>query len=239
VLPIRDENPTRRIPVLTAVLIAANILVFVFVQPHGGEKEARFVYEHAAIPCELQQGRPLDVGQIQSSDCAVRQGPELFANKNVWLAVVVSMFLHGSWFHLLGNMLFFWIFGNNVEDYLSRFGFAAFYLIAGCLASLSFVLTDPGSVAPFIGASGAIAALMGMYLVLWPTARVLTLTIIFPFVVYLPARVVLAIWFVLQFFTSPNSGVAWTAHVGGFALGALVGLAARRSRSAPGTPRTA
>ena len=229
-LPLRDDNPTRRIPIVTVALIVANIAIFAFVQPHGSEQEARFTYEHAAIPCELEQGHPLDVGQIESNDCSNESGPEVFPDKSVWLAVLVSMFLHGSWLHVLGNMLFLWIFGDNVEDYLNPIGFVLFYVIAGLIASLTFVLTDLGSVEPFLGASGAIAGLMGMYLVLWPRARVLTFIVLPPFVLYIPASVVLIIWFVLQFFTSPNSGVAWTAHVGGFVFGVLVGLGLRRVR---------
>jgi len=230
VLPLRDENPTRRIPIVTAALIVANIVIFVFVQPHGGQPEARFTYEHAAIPCELEQRHPLDIGQIESGDCANESGPEVFPDKSVWLAVLVSMFLHGSLLHVLGNMLFLWVFGDNIEDYLNPIGFVVFYLLAGVIASVVFVLTDAGSVQPFVGASGAIAGLMGMYLVLWPRARVLTVIILPPFLLYLRASAVLVIWFVLQFFTSPNSGVAWTAHVGGFAFGVLVGLGLRRVR---------
>jgi membrane associated rhomboid family serine protease len=234
VLPLRDDNPTRRIPFVTLLLIAANVVVFAFVQPHGGVDETRFLYEHAGVACELHQDAPLDIGQIQTNDCDSHFGSVPFPDKNVWLAVLVSMFLHGSWFHLLGNMLFLWIFGDNVEDYLSPLGFAVFYVAAGIVASATFVLTNAESVNPFVGASGAIAGLMGMYLVLWPRAHVLTIVLFPPFLFRLPANVVLAIWFVLQFFTSPDSGVAWTAHVGGFVFGAVVGLALRSVRS----PRT-
>jgi membrane associated rhomboid family serine protease len=236
VLPLRDENPTRRLPFVTLLLIAANIVVFAFVQPHGGADEARFTYEHAAIACEVVQGEPLDVGQIETGDCESMFGATVFPDKNVWLAVLVSMFLHASWIHVLGNMLFLWIFGDNVEDYLTSVGFAAFYVAAGIVASATFVATNSGSVTPFVGASGAVAGLMGMYLVLWPRARVLTFVLFPPFVFSIPANVVLLIWFVLQFFTSPDSGVAWTAHVGGFVFGALVGLALRRVRSPRALP---
>jgi membrane associated rhomboid family serine protease len=236
-LPLRDDNPTRRIPFVTLLLIAANVVVFAFVQPHGGVDETRFTYEHAAITCELEQGHPLDVGQIDTGSCASEFGPEVFPDKNVWLSVLVSMFLHASWIHVLGNMLFLWIFGDNVEEYLTPVGFAAFYVIAGVVASAAFVVTNSGSVQPFVGASGAIAGIMGMYLVLWPRARVLTFVLFPPFVFPLPANVVLLIWFVLQFFTSPNSGVAWTAHVGGFVFGALVALALRQLRAPRALPR--
>jgi membrane associated rhomboid family serine protease len=223
-LPLRDENPTRRIPIVTIVLIVANIAIFVFVQPHTTRADTRFTYEHAAIPCELTDDHPLEVGQIQTGNCSAQFGPEVFPDKNVWLAVLASMFLHGSLLHVLGNMLFLWIFGDNVEDYLNPFGFAIFYVIAGIVSAAAFVLTNPNSVDPFVGASGAIAGLMGVYLVLWPQARVLIATFIPPFIFPLRAWVLLLIWFGLQFFTSPNSGVAWTAHVGGFVFGALAGL---------------
>jgi len=207
-LPIKDNVPTRRFPIVTIALIVANFAVWIFYElPHLQTS----INELAFHPCEVEH--------------SCRQIGESWE-----LTAVTSMFMHGSWIHLLGNMLFLWIFGDNVEDYLNPIGFVVFYVIAGLIASLTFVLTDLGSVEPFLGASGAIAGLMGMYLVLWPRARVLTFIILPPFLLYIRASVVLIIWFVLQFFTSPNSGVAWTAHVGGFAFGVLVGLALRRVR---------
>jgi membrane associated rhomboid family serine protease len=142
--------------------------------------------------------------------------------------VIYSMFLHGSFLHLAGNMLFLWVFGNNVEDHMTPIGFLLFYLAVGILAMVAHVLPDTGSTTPVIGASGAIAGVMGAYLVLWPRARILTFVPLFLFfVAYLPAGLVLALWFGLQFLTNPNSGVAWVAHVGGFAAGALIALALR------------
>jgi len=130
-IPLRDDNPTSRFPILTVLLIAANIFIFAFVQPHGTQSELRFDLQHAAIPCEIVQGKPLTRAEIVTGLCEphlVTANPlaeqPVFRHKNVFLAVVVSMFLHGSWFHVLGNMLFLWIFGNNVEDRLGSFGFA-------------------------------------------------------------------------------------------------------------------
>jgi membrane associated rhomboid family serine protease len=230
VIPLHDDNPTGRFAVVTLLLIVVNLAVFAFVQPHGGgSKETSFNYEHAAIPCELTQNRPLDAEQITSGDCAPANGPAVFPHKHVWLAVLASMFLHASWIHVLGNMLFLWIFGNNVEDYLGIVGYVLFYVFAGIAATATYVLSGPGSTGPVIGASGAIAGVMGMYLALWPRARVLTWVPLLVFlVVDLPAFFVLLSWFGLQFLTGPNSGVAWTAHVGGFATGVLVGLALRQ-----------
>jgi membrane associated rhomboid family serine protease len=232
VIPIRDDNPTSRRAIVTLLLLVVNIVVFAVVQPHdtGGIEETRFTYEHAAIPCELRQRSPLTVAEYQADRCGVNFGDTrpIFPDKNVWLAVLVSMFLHGSWLHVLGNMLFLWVFGNNVEDYLGRFGYVAFYLFAGLVAAATYILSNPDSITPVLGASGAIAGVMGMYLVLWPRARVTSFVPIFIFfVVSLPAALVLLTWFGLQFLTDPNSGVAWVAHVGGFVVGALVGLALR------------
>jgi membrane associated rhomboid family serine protease len=137
------------------------------------------------------------------------------------------MFLHGGWLHLLGNMLFLWIFGNNIEDRLGPLRFVLFYLAGGVVATLAQVFFDTSSVIPLIGASGAIAAVMGAYLVWFPRAPILTL--LFFFFIEIPAGIWLTIWFVMQFFTGPNSGVAYMAHVGGFVFGILVGAVVRRT----------
>lgn len=241
VIPLRDENPTSRFPILTVVLIVANIFVFAFVEPHGDQAMLRFDYEHAAVPCELVQGKPASLQEINSGACDAKfANPPLFRHKNIYLAVLVSMFLHGSWLHVLGNMLFLWVFGNNIEDRLGTFGFALFYLFAGIVAAAAHIAVNNNSLAPFLGASGAIAGVMGAYLVFWPRARILTILFVIP--AYLPAYVVLGVWIVLQFFTDPNSGVAWVAHVGGFTVGVLVGLVLRpllqprRPRSMPNDP---
>lgn len=229
VIPLHDDNPTSRTPVVTFAIIAICIAVFALIQPRGGQAEAEFTYERAAIPCELKQGRPLEIVEINRADCTTElASPEPFPDKNVWLAVLVSMFLHGSWFHVLGNMLFLWIFGNNIEDHLGKIGFVIFYVLAGAVAMGAHYLADPGSTTPVVGASGAIAGVMGMYLVLWPRARVMSLVpFLLVFVVAIPAFAVLGLWFGLQFLTDPNSSVAWVAHVGGFLAGVGVGVLVR------------
>jgi membrane associated rhomboid family serine protease len=240
VIPLRDDNPTTRFAIVTVLLIAINVIVYFVVQPHGGVDEARFTYERAAIPCELRQNHPLTVAENQSGDCdpGTSASPEFFPRKNVWLAVLTSMFLHGSLLHLAGNMLFLWIFGNNVEDHLGPVLFVVFYAVVGVAAMGAHFLADPGSTIPVIGASGAIAGVMGAYLVLWPRARILTVVpLLLFFVVYLPAGLVLGIWFGLQFFTNPNEGVAWVAHVGGFAAGVLLGLALKEILGPPRPPQ--
>ncbi len=168
---------------------------------------------------EAESGTCLDSATISP---ATISSPEIFPDKNVYLAILTSMFLHGGFAHLGFNMLFLWIFGNNVESRLGPFGFAAFYLVGGFAAMLVQVALATGSVAPVIGASGAIAAVMGAYLIFWPRARIYSLLLFFP--VTLPASFVLLFWLGMQFLTSPDSGVAWGAHVGGFAVGMVLAL---------------
>jgi membrane associated rhomboid family serine protease len=231
VIPIRDDNPATRKPVLTIAIIAVCIYIFAVVQPHTQPEDQVWTVEHAAIPCEVVHAEPMSNNLSRQCDgqlvfTGAPRSTEPFPNKNVFLAVVVSMFLHGSWLHVLGNMLFLWIFGNNIEDRLGPVGYAFFYLVAGVAAAAAHIATQPNSTVPVVGASGAIAGVMGAYLVLYPKARILTIIPLFIFLqfVYLPAYVVLLGWLVLQFFTNPNTGVAVAAHIGGFIFGAAVGL---------------
>ena len=240
-IPLKDDNPTLRFPVVTLVLIAINVGVYFFVQRPFDENtnQAEFSYEVAAIPCEVVQGRPLTEDEIvrtvvfedeTACDRSSRDEDEAeFPHKSVWLALVYSMFLHGSLLHLGGNMLFLWIFGNNIEDRMRIPGYIGFYLVAGLAASAAHVLVQPDSTIPVVGASGAIAGVMGAYLVLFPNVRIRSLLILFVIVLFrdIPAKWLLGVWFVVQFFTSPDEGVAWVAHVGGFAFGAAVALALR------------
>ncbi len=248
VLPLRDLNPTRRLPVITLLLIAVNVFVYFAVQPHSSSQQSdRFVVNHAAIPCELRHGHSLRLPQIARHSCSAprhevvvivggvpERAPDvpISPGKNVYLAVIVSMFLHANLLHLAGNMLFLWIFGNNVEDRLGRIGYTLFYFGAGIVSTLGFAAANLSSIAPLLGASGAIAGVMGAYLIWFPRARILSLVVIVP--LYIPAAPVLIIWFVTQFFTDPNTGVAWVAHVCGFVFGALVAFALRGSQT-PGT----
>jgi rhomboid family protein len=249
VIPIKDLNPTSRPAVVTLVLIALCTLVYFGLQQPAGSRlvqtdagrvqiDAKFGFtlERAAIPCEVVTGRPLGLTEIRQTfvvgdqDACIRSarqsGPELYPHKQVYLALLVSMFLHGGIIHLFGNMLFLWVFGNNVEDRLGHLGYIVFYVTGGLVASLAHVAAEPSSTVPVVGASGAIAAVMGAYLVWFPRTPVLTF--IPPFFI-LPIRAwwFLVFWFGFQFLTDPNSGVAWVAHVAGFLFGALVGLAVR------------
>ncbi|MEW6477471.1 MAG: rhomboid family intramembrane serine protease [Actinomycetota bacterium] len=243
VIPLRDDNPTRAKPLLTIAIIAACLYIFAAVQPHQSGEEVEFLARHAAIPCEVVHAEPISNNLSQQCDGQLMipglpGSIEPFPDKNVFLAVVVSIFLHGSWLHVLGNMLFLWVFGNNIEERLGTIGYAVFYLAAGVAASLAHIATQPNSTVPVVGASGAIAGVMGAYLVLYPHARILTIVPLFIFLqfLYLPAFVVLLLWFVMQFFTNPNTGVAVAAHIGGFIFGAAVGLFLRATAQ-PSPPR--
>jgi membrane associated rhomboid family serine protease len=243
VIPIRDINPTRRFAWVTMGIIAANVAVFLLWQPtfRGQQLQQTFFFCHAEIPYEVTHQTNLASGgsgarlAIESDFHASAQEAAALQRflqtrcpqKSWWESVFVAMFLHGSWLHIGGNMLFLWIFGNNVEDRLGRISFIVFYLLGG-LAATGFQLAfGPNSTVPNLGASGAIAAILGAYLVLFPRARVYTLVFFFFITaVELPAVVVLGAWFVLQLFsgvgglgTQVNGGVAYWAHVGGFVFG--------------------
>ena len=245
-IPLKDENPTRRKPVATLAIIVACIVAYFAWQPtpfSETSEDIEFALHHAAIPCEVVEGRPLtedeviatysQFGRDDACDVGSPDSAPFDAGKSVWLSVLVSMFLHGSILHLAGNLLFLWVFGNNIEDHLGIVRFVLFYVVGGVVATLAHVLLDVDSTIAMVGASGAIAAVMGAYLVWFPNAPVRTLlTFFFIFVVHLRAKWLLGFWFVLQFFTSPNSGVAWAAHVGGFVFGVLIGLVVRAMRPA-------
>ncbi len=223
--PIRDLNPTRISPIATIAIIAVNVAVFFLWQPQGDTSDSQvFAYENAAIACELTTGHPLTATEINTGDCLADGATPVFPDKNIWLAALVSMFLHGGLFHLLGNMWFMWIFGNNVEEAFGTLGFLAFYLVTGLAATAAFVALNPNETIPLVGASGAIAGVLGAYLVLFPTHRVLTWFLFF--FVPVPAIVFLGVWFLSQFGVQ-GDGVAWQAHVGGFAAGMALTLPLR------------
>jgi membrane associated rhomboid family serine protease len=236
-LPLRDENPTSRVAVITIALIVINIAIYFVIQfpkSTNAAEDVRFTYEYAAVPCEIHTGHPVVAVPadlpIAKNACAVPAtgivAPQRIApHKNVWLAILYSMFLHGSVLHVLGNMLFLWIFGNNVEDQLGRFVYLGFYLVGGYVAAFVHIALNLDSTVPIVGASGAIAAVMGAYFVWFPRARVETVILPFFFFIFrLPAVVVLALWFLTQFLTQTSSGIATAAHIGGFVFGALVAL---------------
>lgn len=245
-IPIRDGHPTRRFPWVTVALVAINVVVFLFVQPAGFQSGAdgrsvdqsaiwlaadaeRFSYRWGAVACEITTG---ELVSAQPDGCEATPSPFLPAEKSILLSLLTCMFLHGSILHLAGNLLFLWVFGNNVEDRLGSSTFLLLYLVGGVLATLGFVAFNAQAAVPLIGASGAIAAAMGAYLVLFPRARILTVIFTAAFqVVYVPAAVVLLLYFVTQVVagSSPvDDTIAWEAHAAGMVVGALAGLALAR-----------
>lgn len=222
-IPLKDDNPTRRFPAVTIVFIAVNVIVFLYqlLSPEGLQYH---VFSMGAIPWELTHFQTLPAG-FNPWIAQVDRLPPL-------ATLFVSMFMHGGILHLLFNMLYLWIFGNNVEDFLGHFRFILFYLICGLGASLTHTLFNANSDVPMIGASGAIAGVLGAYLLLYPRARIKTLIflVVFIQVVYIPAAFVLGLWFILQVLNvGLGGGVAWFAHIGGFLAGmGLIKLATRR-----------
>ena len=225
-IPYHDENVTRHTPVMTFALIAVNVVVWVLVEGAGSALPlARAVCNLGLIPGELTgllppgTGFPLGEGLVCLTDPG-RQASHVFT----------SMFLHGGWMHLLGNMWFLWIFGNNIEDSMGRVRFLVFYLLCGVAAALTQVAINPASGVPMVGASGAISGVMGAYLILYPRVRVWTLVpIIFLVSIRLPAWTMLLYWMALQFLGGlggmlggAEGGVAFWAHIGGFVAGVVL-----------------
>jgi membrane associated rhomboid family serine protease len=215
-IPIRDQIPTRNVPVINYLLIAANVIVFIF-QWLAGPYEETLVYQFALIPANFVSS--LSLGDITD--------------------IFTSMFMHAGLAHIGGNMLYLWIFGDNVEDSMGSGRYLLFYMVGGTVASLTHIITNPGSQIPTVGASGAIAAVLGAYLVLYPQSKVLTIIPLgfFLRMTLVPASIVLGLWFVLQFFSgvfslggSDVGGVAFWAHIGGFVAGVVMAKLFARQR---------
>jgi len=207
-LPLRDEIPSRRIPIVNYALIAVNILVFLW-QSLYVRADPRWVYQFSLIPSQVTAG-------VSPDD---------------FLHILTSMFMHAGWAHIAGNMLYLWIFGDNVEESMGHVRYLIFYLLGGFVASITHILSAPNSQVPTVGASGAIAAVLGAYLVLFPHARVLTIVYVGFFIrlVRVPAAIVLGFWFFLQLFQGililgikNMGGIAFWAHIGGFVTGLLL-----------------
>jgi membrane associated rhomboid family serine protease len=233
-LPLKDNIPTRMFPIVTVVIILINVAVY-FGLERGGLSDVgnqKAVVEYSFIPYELSHPNQ-ECAQIGNKiGCGTKQA--LAANgadtkqPNVFLTILTSIFMHGSLLHLGGNMLFLWIFGNNIEDSMGRLKFALFYLMGGLAATLAQFAIGPNSAVPTLGASGAIAAVLGGYALLYPRARVVTLIFIIFFITLLelPALLVLGAWFVLQLIDASSQpltggGVAYFAHIGGFLFGLI------------------
>jgi rhomboid family protein len=274
VFPIRDNIPTGRFPVITVLIIAINVAVFLFFQHPAGfnSVDNEKVIKYGAIPYELthpgkecgdgtrvSRGGKL-VGEggasiacegqtVQTSAGPVKITDVEGSHPSAWLTIFTAMFMHGGFLHIAGNMLFLWIFGNNVEDSMGRLRFVVFYLLGGIAALGLQTAIDASSTVPTIGASGAIAAVLGGYLLLFPRARVVTVVFLFVFftVLELPAIAFLGIWIAQQILfgaadltnpTGGGGGVAYFAHIGGFAFGllAIKAFATRRKEPEPRFP---
>lgn len=236
-IPLRDSIPSSRAPVVTIALIGCCAVAFLF---QLQDPEGRLIEQLGMVPARVmdpEQPHLLRYQELVAGRVRTVTRPLGAALLPDWLTPISCTFLHGGWLHFLGNMLFLWIFGDNVEDRFGRLRYLLFYLGAGAAASLAHLFTDPTSTVPTVGASGAIAGVMGAYFLLYPHARVQML-IVFGFfvdVVVLPASFFLGYWFVLQFFQGVLSlsskvaggGVAWWAHIGGFVVGWLVALLLR------------
>jgi len=221
VIPLRDINPTRRLPVVNVAIIVANVAAFLYEVSLGPRLDAFFA-TYAVIPYNIT---------------ALFAGPAFHVMPLA--SLLTSMFLHGGWLHLGGNMLYLWIFGDNVEDKMGHTRYLVFYILCGLAASIVHIIVDPLSVMPTVGASGAISGVLAAYLLMFPRARVVTVIPILVFlqVAELPALIVLGMWFVLQFFnglvslgyeTAGMGGVAWWAHIGGFVTGFVLVIPFRK-----------
>lgn len=214
-LPLRDDQPRFSTPYVTYFLIAINVIIFFFESALDPENFRLFIYQFGMIPAHVT---------------AVITGAGDINPAGAFIPLFTSMFLHGSWGHVIGNMWFLWIFGDNIEDHLGHFKYLTFYLLSGLIASLAQIVLNPSSGVPNVGASGAIAGVLGAYFVLYPRARLLTWFGLGFF--YLPAWVMLGFWFVYQFLSGAavsvaysgqsGGGVAFWAHVGGFVAGILL-----------------
>lgn len=221
-IPLKDYNPTRSFPLLSIVLIVINVMVFI---------EDRLTGHYEQVLLQTREGGMVTtqfVGGLSGRFALVPA--ELLGHfASQWVTVFTSMFLHGNWLHVGSNMLYLWIFGNNIEDTLGRFRFFIFYFACGAVAAAMQILSDPSSAIPMVGASGAVAGVMGAYLILFPRARVLTLVPIFIFftTVELPAYLIIGWWALIQFINASllgggelgHGGVAYFAHIGGFMTG--------------------
>ena len=228
-IPIGDLNPTRRRGIVTLALIAANVLVFILWQPWDGGfcEQSAFYAEWGAIPNEIVEGEPLTQRELNTA-VDPRCGINAMPDKSIAVSVLAAMFLHGGWAHLLGNMLYLFVFGDNVEDRLGRMPYLLFYVASGVVATVVFAAANPSSTTTLVGASGAIAGVLGGYLVMYPTAMVRVYIPPF-FFVPLPAILVLGGWFLLQIYADnlmgqAGAGVAYLAHVAGFIAGMIIVL---------------
>lgn len=242
--PIADENEKGHGPAFVSLLfIAINILVFIGLQAGGGEGGLEFTYGYSTVPLEITTNTDLVQDVPITIDGRPTSVPQEPGPNPIWLTLLTSMFMHGGWLHLAGNMLFLWVFGDNVEHRIGHVNYALFYVAAGIVGSMAHILVGPNSFIPSLGASGAISGVLGAYIVLFPMNRVTVF--LFRFLVPVPAIVAIGLWAVLQFvnglgafaISEQTGGVAYMAHIGGFVAGVAAGLFFRAVFHEPRHPR--
>ncbi|MDY6795415.1 MAG: rhomboid family intramembrane serine protease [Actinomycetota bacterium] len=218
-IPLFDRNPTRKVPLVTLILLLINVAVFLCMLFLTEAQNDIFVYRFSIVPWEIVHASQLPSYVLRGFAGGV-------PSKNVYLTLLTSLFLHDGWLHLGGNMLFLWIFGNNVEEVMGHLPFLGFYLLCGAFGSLAHVAVYPNTLNPLLGASGAISGVLGAYLVLYPRSWIYTLVLVL--IIPVPAYVVIGFWIFLQFIYGLTSvvggtaGVAWFAHIGGITLGLIL-----------------
>ena len=243
--PISDENERGHGPAFVSLaFIAINIAVFLLLQGAGSPEGNAFTYGYSAVPYEITNGVDLTEPEPITVDGRTEEIPQEPGPSPIWLTLFTSAFMHGGWLHLAGNMLFLWIFGDNVEHRIGHGLYLVFYLVAGVIASFAQIMIDTDSFIPTLGASGAISGVLGAYLVMFPTNRVLVLLIRFP--IWVPAIVAIGMWAAFQFINGLDAiavteetagGVAYMAHIGGFVAGVVAGAVFRVLFNEPRHPR--
>ena len=223
-IPISDINPARNVPVVSRIFIILSSLTFLFLQPKNNIDLLNYFYKYAAIPCELINNLPISANQFYNNNCSLEPDIVIFPDKNILLSIIVSLFLHANFLHILGNLWSFWIFGNNVEDKLGKIRFILFLIVSGVISIVGHSLLNFGNLNPIVGASGIVSALMGAYLYLFPNAKLLVLV---PFGVFFPttikAKYFMIFWLISQFIIAIQSNnISWEAHISGFLFGYLL-----------------
>ncbi len=224
-IPIRDSAPRHRFPAVNITIIVLNVLIFIYQQMLPPEQLYNFIFTYGTVPAELTAGLA----------AILKPGFSSAALMAAAVPLATANFLHGSWLHLIGNMLYLWIFGDNIEGHFGHLKYLLLYLFMGAAGQLFHVFSAPASAIPLVGASGAIAGILGAYFILYPQSRILTLLPLGFFItfVHLPAVVFLGFWFILQLINASVQGagmqsIAWWAHIGGFVIGVIVGLLGRK-----------
>ena len=232
-IPISDINPARNVPVVSRIFIILSSLTFLFLQPKNNIDLLNYFYKYAAIPCELINNLPISANQFYNNNCSLEPDIVIFPDKNILLSIIVSLFLHANFLHILGNLWSFWIFGNNVEDKLGKIRFILFLIVSGVISIVGHSLLNFGNLNPIVGASGIVSALMGAYLYLFPNAKLLVLV---PFGVFFPttikAKYFMIFWLISQFIIAIQSNnISWEAHISGFLFGYLLLKVSKFKRS--------